>query len=62
MVWVGRDLKDHPGPTPVLWAEMQPSSLALNTSNASLDNLLQCLTSHIVKDFQLSNLNLPFFI
>jgi len=75
MVWVGRDLKAHPDPTPCggLGATHQlrlpraPSNLALRTSRdgapqAFLDSLCQCLTALSVKNFTLaSNLNLPSF-
>jgi len=73
MVWVGRDLKDHLIPIPLPWAgtlppdqgAQTPSNLALNTarewaSTASLDNLHQCLTTLILKNFCLiPNLNVP---
>ena len=74
MVWVGRDLQDHPVPTPLSWAGTPstspgclraPSNLALSTARegaatASLGNL--CLTTLLMKNFFLiSNLNVPFF-
>jgi len=75
MVWVGRDLIEHLVPTPCHGQGhfrqtrllKDPSNMALNTSSdvtltASLGNLVQCLTTLVVKNFfLLSNVKLPSY-
>ena len=76
MVWVGKDLKYHLVPTPSAMGRnifhlirllRAPSNPPLNTaregvSTTSLGNLLQCLSTLMVKNFFLiSNPNLPSF-
>ena len=76
MVWVGRDLKDHLVPTPLPWAGTPSTRPGCSKSHPAWpwtlpgrgqpqlrwDNLFQCLTSLIVKNFFLiSSLNLPSF-
>lgn len=75
MVWPGRDIKNHRVPAPAVGKDnfhqtellRAPFNLALNSSRdgestAGLDNVCQCLTTPIEKNFLLiSNLNLPSF-
>lgn len=72
MVWVTSDLKDHLVPSPAMGSDTfyqarllkVPSNPALNISRDgpftdSLGKLSQYLTTFIVKNFLMSNLNLP---
>ena len=74
MVWVGRDLQDHPGFTPTamdrtashqIWLPTAPSNPALGTSRdgalPALQQSVPCLATPRARDFFLiSDLNPPF--